>query len=72
MQGAAGGCCSVATLSRPPRQEEGRNMPDQTEEGAAVMAGDVGTTVVGSGGKSAGWLRRSGLAKVQHHGRSLV
>ena len=53
---------------RPQRQEEGRNTPDQSEEGAAVMAGDVGTTAVGSGGESAGWLRRSGLAKVQHHG----
>jgi hypothetical protein len=36
------------------------------------MDGDVGTTAVGSGGESAVWLRRSGLAKVPHHGRSLV
>jgi hypothetical protein len=47
-------------------QEEGTNTPDQPKEGAAVMDGDV------AGGKSAGWLRRSGLAKVQHHGCSLV
>jgi hypothetical protein len=57
----------VATRSRPPRQEEGTNTPDQPKEGTAVMAGDVGMTAVGSGGKSAGWLRRSGLAKVRHH-----
>jgi len=62
----------VPTRSRPPRREEGTNTPDQSEEGAAVMASDVGMTAVGSGGESAGWLRRSGLAKIRHHGRSLV
>jgi hypothetical protein len=51
---------------------EGTNMPDQPKEGAAVMDGNVGMRAVGSGGESAGWLRRSGLAKVRHHGRSLV
>jgi hypothetical protein len=72
VQRAARGCRGVATRSRPPRQEEGTNTPDQSEEGAAVMASDVGMTAVGSGGESAGWLRRSGLAKIRHHGRSLV
>ena len=37
-----------------------------------MMAGDAMTAAVGSGGESARWLRRSGLAKVRHHGRSLV
>jgi hypothetical protein len=36
------------------------------------MAGDERMTAVASGGESARWLRRSGLAKVRHHGRSLV
>jgi hypothetical protein len=73
VQGAAGGCRDVATRSRPPRREEGTNAPDQSEEGAASMAGDARMTAVGSGGELAGWLRRSGLAKVRHHGcRSLV
>jgi hypothetical protein len=62
----------VATRSRPPRREEGTNTSNLLGEGAVVTAGDVETTAVGSGGELARWLRRSGLVKVRHHGRSLV
>jgi hypothetical protein len=69
VQGAAGGCRDAFG---PPWWEEGTNTPDSSQEGAAMMAGDAMTAAVGSGGESAVWLRRSGLAKVWHHGRSLV
>jgi hypothetical protein len=36
------------------------------------MDGDERMKAVVSGGQSARWLRRSGLVKVRHHGRSLV
>ena len=48
------GCLATRSYLDLPRRGEGRNMPDQSKEGAAVMAGDVGTTAVGSGGESAG------------------
>jgi hypothetical protein len=70
VQGAAGGCHDAFET---PRREEGTNTPDYLGEGAGLMDGDERMTAVGSGGELAGWLRRSGLAKVRHHGcRSLV
>jgi hypothetical protein len=67
VQGAVG----VPTRSRPPRREEGTDTSDLSVEGAAVMADDAGTAAVGLWGESARWLRRSGLVKVRHHGRSI-
>lgn len=72
VQGAAGGCRGVATRSRLPRQEEGTDTSDLSVEGAAVMADDTGMAAVGLWGESARWLRRSGLVKVRHHGRSIL
>jgi hypothetical protein len=71
VQGAVGGCRGVATGSRPPRREEDKNRSDLSGEGAAVVADDAGTAVVGLWGESARWLRRSGLMKVRHHDRSI-